>query len=502
MHRRTFLKEAALLATTCATGLSSFQATCNRALAAVPGDEVPGWKFRPAPATGPLRVHAANPRYFTDGSGQTIFLTGSHTWANFQDIGVAPLPKFDWPAYLDMMVKHNHNFMRFWHWLQAAYAPWTDEKMLVDPLPYLRTGPGTALDGLPRFDLTKFNPAYFDRMRSRLIEARERGIYAAVQLFQSFSENKGGSCNPWPAHPYNLKNNINGFNGEKQGTGTVDLSRAEVRTMQSAYLRKVIDTVNNLDNVLYEVINEGGNKEWDWWVVDFVHSYEAEKGKKHPVGLTGGNAETLAELLASPAEWISAGSDQNPEFKSDPPVWDGKKVSVSDTDHLWGHGGTVAWAWKSFVRGHNTLLMDSWVPIPGRPCGHWNWASRPGNPIRDLNRSEHWTWEPVRKAIGNTRTYANRMDMAATSPRNDLASTKYCLANPGVEYLVYLPEGDEVTVDLSKVSGEFAAEWMHPVEGMITPGGSVKGGDKPNFAVPFPGAAVLYLRKKDEPQRG
>ena len=56
-------------------------------------------------------------------------------WANFQDIGVAPLPKFDWPAYLDMMLKHNHNFMRFWHWMQAAYAPWTDEKMLVVHFP-------------------------------------------------------------------------------------------------------------------------------------------------------------------------------------------------------------------------------------------------------------------------------------------------------------------------------------------------------------------------------
>ncbi len=76
----------------------------------------------------------------------------------------------------------------------TAYAPWTDEKMPVDPLPYLRTGPGIALDGLPKFDLAKFNPAYFERMRSRLSEARERGIYAAVQLFQSFSENKGGAC--------------------------------------------------------------------------------------------------------------------------------------------------------------------------------------------------------------------------------------------------------------------------------------------------------------------
>ena len=37
-----------------------------------------------APATGPLRVHPTNHRYFTDGSGKAILLTGSHTWANFQ----------------------------------------------------------------------------------------------------------------------------------------------------------------------------------------------------------------------------------------------------------------------------------------------------------------------------------------------------------------------------------------------------------------------------------
>src|SRR5690242_6729740 len=42
---------------------------------------------RLAVATGPLRVLASNPRYFTDGSGRAILLTGSHTWSNFQDKG-------------------------------------------------------------------------------------------------------------------------------------------------------------------------------------------------------------------------------------------------------------------------------------------------------------------------------------------------------------------------------------------------------------------------------
>ena len=39
-------------------------------------------------AAGPLRVHPENPRYFTDGSGKAIYLTGSHTWSNLQDQGM------------------------------------------------------------------------------------------------------------------------------------------------------------------------------------------------------------------------------------------------------------------------------------------------------------------------------------------------------------------------------------------------------------------------------
>ena len=488
VSRRDFLK-------TLAGGMAASAALAKPSTAAL-DDEIPGYDHYPAPARGPLRVHSENPRYFTDGSGKAIFLTGSHTWANFQDIGLAPIRRFDWPAYLDMMVKHNHNFMRFWHWMQAAYAPWTQDKMLVDPLPYLRPGPGIAKDGLPKFDLTKFNPVYFERMHTRVAEAGDRGIYAAIQLFQSFSEKKEGvPCDPWVAHPYNGANNTNHFDGEKPGTGTADLSRPEVREMQAKYMQKIIGTVADLDNVLYEVINEGGTKDWDWWVVDFMHKHEAEKSKVHPVGLTGWNAETVEQMCSSPAEWISIGGDQGAYWKTDPPAWDGKKVSVCDTDHLWGHGGTPSWAWKCFVRGHNTLLMDSWDAIPGRPCGEVNWVKRPGYPARDLNRREDWTWEPVRKAIGNTRVLAKRANLAAMAPHDELATTKYCLANPGTEYIVYLPEGDEVTVDLSSALGTFTVEWMQPVEGTITSGGTVRGGDKSNFAVPFPGAATLYLHR-------
>ena len=51
------------------------------------------------------------------------------------------------------------------------------------------------------------------------------------------------------------------------------------------------------------------------------------------------------------------------------------------------------------------------------------------------------------------------MNLAAMTPRSTLASSRYCLADPGKEYLVYLPDGGEVTVDLSAASGSLAVEW-------------------------------------------
>ena len=39
------------------------------------------------PAAGPLRVSYDNPRYFADPKERIVYLTGSHTWDNLQDMG-------------------------------------------------------------------------------------------------------------------------------------------------------------------------------------------------------------------------------------------------------------------------------------------------------------------------------------------------------------------------------------------------------------------------------
>lgn len=117
-------------------------------------------------ASGPLHPSPANPRYFADGSGRILILVGSHTWVNFQDAGTTdPPPRFDYDRYLDFLRDNNHNFFRLWVWEQAKWLVNEKEAVWFAPQPYLRTGPGLALDGKPKYDLTKFDDRYFARMR-------------------------------------------------------------------------------------------------------------------------------------------------------------------------------------------------------------------------------------------------------------------------------------------------------------------------------------------------
>jgi hypothetical protein len=441
------------------------------------------------PARGPLRVCPANPRYFTDGSGKPVFLTGSHTWGNFQDCTYAGLPgqmPLDFDAYLAFLKRHNHNFSRLWVWESAANPSARQGAHFFDPMPYERPGPGLALDGKPKFDLKRWNQAYFDRLRARVQAARDHGIYLSIMLFQGFSiegkGNRGGD--PWVGHPLNARNNINDLDGQ----GIVHtLANPAVTRYQEAYVRKIIDTVNDLDNVLYEITNEdtgtATDTAWQTHLIQFIKRYEASKPKQHPVGMTcqwSGGKDTV--LLQSPADWIS------PCAKL--PSGNGRKVILNDTDHsyFWvelkkdGPAAQRAWVWENFLRGNQCLFMDPYLdPWPGTdrnsPLG-----GRP-DPY----------WDQLRDALGRTRSYAIRMDLAQMTPHDWLASTGFCLANLGKEYLVYAPRGPEFTVDLSAALGPLAVEWLNPSDATISKGAMIPGGSRRSFTAPFSGDAVLYI---------
>jgi hypothetical protein len=77
--------------------------------------------------------------------------------------------------------------------------------------------------------------------------------------------------NAFRGHPFHAANNINGVNGDTDGDGygleTHYQTSGSRIAYQKAYVRKVVDTVNDLDNVLYEISNEDPAcaESWQRW---------------------------------------------------------------------------------------------------------------------------------------------------------------------------------------------------------------------------------------------
>jgi hypothetical protein len=370
-------------------------------------------------ATGLLRVHPRNPRYFTDGSGKAVYLTGSHTWSVFQSMGRWH-SRVDYAAYLDQLQAYHHNFFRLWI-ADAAWSAQPGGEGFFEPQPFVRTGPGNALDGKPRFDLTKLNQAYFDELRQHVVMARDRGTYVAVMLFDTWGVGGYGHKGLWQGNPFNASNNINDLDGDPKGDGkgieVHTLKIPAVTRIQEAYVRKVIDSVNDLDNVLYEVLNEGGDSgvlDWMKYFAKFIKDYEATKPKQHPVGITGflepgwDQSRANAELFLTDADWTSPyGLGPTAPYAVDPPAADGRKVVISDTDHTEvprdSEDPLVAtiWVWKSFTRGMNPIHMDAM----GTLAAHMS----PRERERECDQN-------TRRAMGNTRTMADRMDLVDMVP--------------------------------------------------------------------------------------
>jgi len=433
---------------------------------------------------GVLRRHPANPRYVTDDSGTAIFLTGSHTWWNVQkdpDSPVAVPTSQSFSNYLDWMQSHGHNFTRLWVGLSYLGC---------EPYPWSRTGPGTAHDDGPKFDMTSMNESYFDVVRERVLQVQGRGMYCSVMFFGSHNRMKSN----FPGTAWHPENNVNpelasAFDPDDgYSFFTTD---AVAREIQRQLVRTFIDELNDVDNMMWEIINEPGGTAaavaWHKDMVEYAKSYEATKPKQHLVGMTGGWG-LGTEMLTGVADWISpdwdAYSTTGPgDYHQGGPAAYSDKVVINDTDHLWGYSDLVdvedhrKWVWKTLCRGNHPIYMD---PYDANQPDHDNHGEvNPG-------------FDPPRKAMGYALVYAHKVDLAAALPDETVASTGYCLAEPGMTYLVYQPGSGAFTVDLQP--GEYDYEWFDPTTGTVAGTGSLRapGGDR-SFTPPFGGDAVLHL---------
>jgi len=470
---------------------------------------------------GPLKQSTINSRYFVDPSGKAVFLAGSHTWNEFQDTdtsGSTPAA-FDFNSFVNFLKQNGHNATILWRKDLPQYCGWNFSGSVwnMAPWPWQRTGPGLATDSRPKFDLTQFNQAYFDRLRADVQRLQQNGIYAFVELFDG-NQLTSARCST-DGYPFTGANNINGvddgYSSGSGGTNSVTMSGPNSLTgFQDAYVKKILDTINDLPNVIYEVAEEQPAGSANWWfphIISLVHSYEATKPFQHLVGIGSMNASAPNDgtLYGSTADWIAPtiNTNFNLQFPSNVSTNNQGKIVVNDSDH--------SYFWKTFTNSdgslNNTQMSQYlWENVTSGAAGvvlmdpyliYW-----PGSPNRNLcNNPVHQIctggvdtkFDQFRANMGFAVNFVNtRLDLVKMTPQGNLSSTGFCLADnvaSGAEYLVYAPNGGSFTVNLSATAKTLNVEWLNPNNGTTINGGTVSGGLTKSFTAPFNGDAVLYL---------
>jgi hypothetical protein len=147
------------------------------------------------------------------------------------------------------------------------------------------------------------------------------------------------------------------------------------------------------------------------------------------------------------------------------------------------------WAWKSFLRGHNPILMDYGIIDVVHPLDP------------SLGVPSYESFEPARSAMGDTLRFAERMQLIQMEPRGDLSSTGYALANPGKEYLVLEPSETAAPFTVTLAAGTYTVQWCSVDSRETVEAGKVTV-DRPapmRFSAPFEaaGPAVLYLKQAE-----
>jgi hypothetical protein len=485
----------------------------------------------PPPPMGPLRVSSTNSRFFIDPAGNPVWLTGSHTWDSFQDLSQQqawPFPNLvDFTAYVQFLKSHNHNLTILWRKDLPTYFNWgAGGTWYIRQWPWKRTGPGNASDGLPRFDLSQFDDndtvghdSYFERLRARALQLQQNGIYAIVQLFdglQLHDNRNGGTADGYPFgdNGSGSYNNVQSI-GDDHAWGSINASIANTSTnimpYQDAYVKKVVDTLHDLQNVIYEVSEEApydsgdptkkgpDGRTWTEHMINLVRTYETAQGyTPHPVGYGAYQGPIDQNLLSSSADWVApaarvfSGSNQG-------------KVIINDSDHtyfgsMWTDSPSARrnYVWENFCNAAPVIFMDPYMI-------YWTSNSRNlcTNPVQgvcstDVSNTGGYP-EDARVQMGYTRTWAAKLNLLAMTPQSSLSSTGYCLAyvsGTSGEYLVYAPSGGSFTVNLAGSPLTLNVEWFDPATNTTIAGTAVTGGTTQQFTTPvsIAGDAVLHLK--------
>lgn len=432
----------------------------------------PVWLALGLHAAAPLALHPDNPHYFL-WRGQPAVLIGSG-----EHYGAVLNRDFDYRTYLDTLGREGLNHTRTFSGVYCEPpGAFNIARNTLAPAPgrllcpWARSDQPGYRNGGHKFDLTRWDPEYFARLKDFLAHAAARGVVVELNLFCPFYEEA-----MWALSPMNALNNVNGV-GAVARTNVYTLDRhGGLLPHQEALVRKLVTELRGFDNLYYEVCNEpyfgGVTMAWQHRMVDVIVETERALGVRHLISLNVANDKAKVDRphpavsifnfhYAHPPDTVGMNYHLNKVIGDNETGFRGTNdlpYRVEAWSFLLAGGGLFSHLDYSFTVGHED---GAFVYPASQPGG--------GNPA-------------FRRQLKVLADFFRALDFVRMKPEPALIAggvpaghRAYALAEPGRAYAIYVgrdprdkkaPTGPQTAaLQLRLPAGAYTAEWINPRTG-------------------------------------
>lgn len=453
-----------------------------------------------------IRPHPDNPRYWQY-QGDAILLLGGSWQDNL----------FNHPVglkeHLDLMVEVGANYVR----------NVMSHRNVGNVFAYARDADG-------RFDLDRFNDEYWERFDNFLQMTRARGIIVQIEIWATWDHYEDHqSLGGWSKHPFNPANN-NTYSPAASRLPTEITHAPRGEPTDHAFFRTVPDLDDNQLVLGYQRA-----------FVDKLLSYSL----KHPHVLYCMNNET-GEAVAWGDYWTRHVQKRAQEAGVTVHTTDMRRnedVRASDHAHIYDNPELYTFldisqnnAWAGIGQQHYDRILyvrertkDQPRPINNNKnygaIRHGEEESvarfarivfagcagvrfhRP-HPREEVDAHEAATeWglglsPRAQRVIRSIRTATDELSILQLAPRNDLLTDRqpneaYLLAEPGVQYALYFPNGGSVMLDVSDAKGDLDLRWIDLDQGTWLEQRTVAPGTDTRLAAPGEGHWIAILKRTE-----
>jgi hypothetical protein len=330
--------------------------------------------------------------------------------------------------------------------------------------PWMRSDQPGYAGGGNKFDISRLDNTYFERLHNFISEAGKRGIAVEVTLFSVMYGNGAKGWGSWNLNPLNATNNVNGV-GSASWDQFNTLKDPKLVDAQDALVQKTAAAIDDLDNFYYEICNEcyfsgASARETSAWMGHIAATLGAAEAKlpvRHAI------AENVANGYASIEQPDPAVSIWNFHYASPPSAlplnWGLKKpISFDETANGCVSLDRRREAWAFVLSGGAAYdNLD--------PSFKTDDAGASGSPECQQTRFELSTLAHFISGLNLRRMHPAREDLREWPL---FSSEAYMLEDPENTWAIYLKGGSNTRIStllLDVSPRRFQTEWLNPRTG-------------------------------------